>query len=230
MNGALDTVEIMPAIAIVGGHGKISRRLIPLLVGSGDSPVALIRDPRQAEDLTPLGAETRILDIEAAGVEDFTRAFAGCDAVVFAAGGGPDGNIDRKRTVDLEGSLKSIEAAEQSRIRRFVQVSAIGVDADPPPDSAAAWKAYVAAKRDADAALRASSLRWTVIRPGTLSDEPATGRVTLAPTTPHGTIPRADVAAVLAAVLHDNRTAGRQWELIGGSTPIDEAVTAAVRP
>lgn len=218
----------MPTIAIVGGHGKISRHLIPLLVGSGDTPVALIRDPQQAEDLTPLGAETRILDIENAEVGDFVTALTGCDAVVFSAGGGPDGNAERKRTVDLEGSLKSIEAAEHLGIQRFVQVSAIAVDAAPPPDSTDVWRAYVAAKRDADVALRGSSLRWTIIRPGTLSDEPATGRVTLALDVPRGAIPRADVAAVLAAVLHDNRTAGRQWEVVGGSTPIDEAVTAAV--
>ena len=94
---------------------------------------------------------------------------------MFAAGGGPDGNIERKRTVDLEGSLKSIEGARPAGIKRFVQVSAIGVDDPLPDDTGDVWRAYVEAKRDADAALRASDLDWTIIRPGRLTDDPATG-------------------------------------------------------
>ncbi|WP_293787404.1 SDR family oxidoreductase [uncultured Aeromicrobium sp.] len=218
----------MAAIAIVGGHGKVSRHLIPLLVDTGHLPVALIRDPRQADDLTPLGAKTRLLDIENSKVDDFATVFEGCAAVVFAAGGGPDGNIERKRTVDLEGSLKSIAAAERIGIDRFVQVSAIGVDQDPPADAGDVWAAYVRAKRDADAALRDSSLRWTILRPGALTDDEPTGKVTLAPEVERGEIPRADVAAVIAAVIDDNRTAGKQWELVSGDTPIAQAVTAAV--
>ncbi|TSD68291.1 SDR family oxidoreductase [Aeromicrobium piscarium] len=218
----------MAAIAIVGGHGKISRHLIPLLVDAGHTPVALIRDPQQADDLTPLGARTRLLDIENAESDDFAEAFEGCAAVVFAAGGGPDGNIERKKSVDLGGSLKSIEAAQKVGIDRFLQVSAIGIDEDPPEDSGDVWKAYVQAKRDADAALRASSLRWTIIRPGALTDDEPTGRVLLGPQVERGEIPRADVAAVLAAVLDDNRTSGRQWELVSGPGSIHEAVTAAL--
>ena len=121
--------------------------------------------------------------------------------MVFAAGGGPDGNIERKRTVDLEGSLKSIEGARLAGIRRFVQVSAISVDDPLPDDTGEVWRAYVEAKRDADAALRASDLDWTIIRPGRLTDDPATGRVALGSGCARGDIPRADVAAVLAAVL-----------------------------
>src|SRR4029078_13448088 len=121
-------------------------------------------------ELEAAGAEVRLLDIENQDASAFAEAFAGCDAVVFAAGGGPDGNIERKRTVDLEGSLKSIEGARRAGIYRFVQVSAIGVDAPPPPRPAAVWGAYVEAKRDADGASRASGLDWTIIRPGRLTD------------------------------------------------------------
>src|SRR5690606_31789523 len=121
-----------------------------------------------------------------------------------------------------------IAGAERLGLQRFVQVSAIGVDADPPADSGDVWMAYVHAKRDADAALRESSLRWTIIRPGALTDGDPAGKVTLAPDVERGEIPRADVAAVIAAVIDDNRTVGRQWEVVGGSTPIAEAVTAAV--
>lgn len=212
----------MTSIAIVGGHGQIARLLIPLLTERGDLPVALIRDPGQAADLE--GATVRPLDIESASVDDFALAFTDCDAVVFAAGGGPDGNVERKRTVDLEGSLKSIDAASRTGIRRFVQVSAMGVDTDPDPSRGDVWTAYVRAKRDADLALRASDLDWTIVRPGTLTDDPGTGLVHVADTAEYATIPRADVATVLAACLADDSTIGRQFDVTSGDTPVADAV------
>ena len=219
----------MSRIAVVGGHGKVARHLHPLLVAAGHTPVALVRREEYRAELEGQGAEVRLLDIEGEDAAGFARAFEGCHAVVFAAGGGPDGNIERKRTVDLEGSLKSIEGARRAGISRFVQVSAIGVDAPLPPDTEAVWRAYVEAKRDADAALRSSGLDWTIIRPGRLTDGPPTGLVALGPDVERGQVPRADVAAVLAAVIDTGGGIGAQWDLVSGETPIDEAVRQSVR-
>lgn len=216
-------------IAVVGGSGQIARLLHPLLVTAGHHPVALVRNEAQRPDLEALGAEVRLLDIENSDVAGFATAFTGCDAVVFAAGGGPDGNIDRKRTVDLEGSLKSSAAAESLGIQRFVQISAIGVDTPVSPDAPAVWAAYVAAKRDADIALRDGPLAWTILRPGRLTDDPPTGLVSLGPSVARGDVTRGDVAAVVAAVVDDERTVGKQWNLVGGETPVAEAVAAAGR-
>jgi uncharacterized protein YbjT (DUF2867 family) len=217
----------MSRIAIVGGNGKIARHLITHLVTDGHQPVALVRNPTYKHDLEQLGAHVRMLDIEQDGVDHFAAAFAGCDAVVFAAGGGPDGNIERKRTVDLGGSLKSIEAARQAGIDRFVQISAINVDRPLPDDAQPVWKAYVEAKRDADIALRESGLDWTIFRPGRLTDDDGTGRVTLGDQLDRGEIPRADVAAVVVAALDNRASIERQWDVVGGQTPVDEAVASA---
>jgi uncharacterized protein YbjT (DUF2867 family) len=217
----------MSRIAVVGGHGQIARRLHPILVGAGHTPVALVRKEAQRATLEQLGAEVRLLDIEADGAPAFAEAFSGCDAVVFTAGGGPDGNIERKLAVDLGGSLKSIEAARLAGVRRFVQVSAIGVDDPPPADTDPVWKAYVEAKRDADAAVRASGLDWTILRPRRLTDDPSTGKVALGPEVARGDVTRADVAAVVAAVLDDPTSIGAQWDLVGGDTPVSAAVAAA---
>ena len=143
------------------------------------------------------------------------------------AGGGGDGNAERKRTVDLEGSLKSIEAAQRSGIRRFVQISAMGVDEPLPDDTDPVWRAYVEAKRDADAALRASDLDWTIIRPGRLTDGPATDAVRMG-TQParRGEIARADVAAVIVAVLEDDSTIGLQFDLTSGDQTISDAIAS----
>jgi len=204
--------------------------LHPALVAAGHTPVALVRSEDYRSGLEALGAEVRILDIEKQDAADFAAAFEGCDAVVFAAGGGPDGNIERKRTVDLEGSLKSIEGARLAGIDRVVQISAIGVDSPLPSDTGDVWRAYVEAKRDADAALRDSDRAWTILRPGRLTDDPGTGRVALGPEVARGEVPRQDVAAVTAAVLDEDATVGQQWNLVGGDVPVAEAVRQSVSP
>jgi uncharacterized protein YbjT (DUF2867 family) len=217
----------MSRIAIVGGHGKVALHLIHVLRRSDHTAVALVRNEGYRAELEERGAEVRLLDIERQGAGDFAAAFEGCDAVVFAAGGGPDGNIERKRTVDLEGSLKSIEGARQAGITRFVQISAMGVDDPLPADTSDVWRAYVEAKRDADAALRTSSLDWTILRPGRLTDDPATGLVALGADVTGGDVTRADVAAVVAAVLDADSTIGKQGNLVNGDTPVNEAVRQA---
>lgn len=219
----------MTRIAIVGGHGKIARLLIPVLVDGGHQPVAIVRNPDHAAELEGLGAEVVLLDIETSDIGAFAEAFTGADAVVFAAGGGADGDVSRKRTVDLGGSLKSIVGAQSAGVQRFVQISAIGIDEPVPADAEPAWLAYVEAKRDADIALRDSELDWTIIRPGGLTDDAPTGSVTLAERVERGQIPRADVAAVIAAVLDDPATYRKQWEVVTGPTPIPDAIAAAVR-
>lgn len=218
----------MDQIAIVGGHGQVARHLLVELRRTEHTPVALVRKEDYRDELEKRGAQVRLLDIEQQDAAGFAAAFEGCAAVVFAAGGGADGNIDRKRTVDLEGSLKSIEGARLAGISRFVQISAIGVDDPLPSDTADVWRAYVEAKRDADAALRTSDLDWTILRPGRLTDDPATGRVTLGPAVPRRDVPRADVAAVIAAVLDEPASVRRQWDLVGGDDSVHDAVRGAV--
>ena len=217
----------MSTLAIVGGNGQIARLLHPLLVARGHTPVALVRSESHRNRLEAVGAAVRLLDIEKATAGDFAAAFEDADAVVFLAGGGPDGNIERKRTVDLEGSLKSIQGAQQAGIGRFVQVSAINVDVPVPDDASPVWRAYVEAKRDADAALRDSGLEWTIIRPGMLTDDDGTGLVELGQDVARAEIPRADVAAVLAEVLDSGTGIGAQWNLVSGETPVADAVAGA---
>ncbi len=211
-------------VAIVGGAGKISRRLIPELLHRDIEVVALARRDEQLSAVSVLGAAARKLDIEAAGPDAFAAAFGGCDAVVFSAGGGPDGDAERKRTVDLEGSLKSQEAARLRGIHRFIQVSAIGVDAPVDPSAGEVWAAYVEAKRRADEVLRASGLAWTILRPGALTDAVGTGCVTIAPEVPRNTVPRVDVAKVIAGCVTRPASAGHQWEVVTGPEPIPAAL------
>lgn len=217
----------MATIAVVGGAGQIARLLHPKLIHAGHKPRALVRRQEQADELEQAGVETRLFDIEADDDDALRAALEGADAVVFAAGGGPDGDAGRKRTVDLEGSIRSAQAAETLGIARFVQVSAIGVDEPLGDDVEPVWRVYVEAKRDADAHLRESSLSWTILRPGGLTDDPGTGQITLGVDVAKGEIPREDVASAIAAVVDDGRAVRQQWDLVGGTTPVLEAVTQA---
>lgn len=219
-------VPVVSTFVIVGGHGRIGLLTASALDKQGHVVRSLIRREEQGADIEATGAVPYLLDIEGSDVGDFVDAFGDADAVVFSAGGGADGNAERKRTVDLEGSLKSIEAAQQAGIRRFVQVSAMGVDAPLPEDTEPVWRAYVEAKRDADAALRASDLDWTIIRPGRLTDGPATDAVRMGTDLPRGDVARADVAAVIVAVLEDDSTIGAQFDLTSGDRTISDAIAS----
>ncbi|HET8601850.1 MAG TPA: SDR family oxidoreductase [Segeticoccus sp.] len=218
----------MARVVIVGGHGKVAQQLIHQLSDRGDTAVATVRNPDHVADVERLGGQAVQVDLEQDGPERLAEVFQGADAVVFSAGAGADGEVERKRTVDLQGSLKSIAAAEQAGVSRFVQVSAISVDRPVDPGASEVWKAYVAAKRDADAALRRSRLDWTILRPGGLTDEEGTGRLQLADEVERGSIPRADVAALIVAVLDEPTSVGRQWEAVSGDQPIADALAAAL--
>ncbi|WP_088320697.1 NAD(P)H-binding protein [Kineosporia sp. R_H_3] len=210
-------------IVVAGGHGKIARLLHPLLAARGDTSVGLVRNPAHVDDLTSDGARGVLLDLESATVEEVAEALAGADAAVFAAGAGPGSDPARTLTVDRDGAVKLADAAVRAGVPRLVQVSSMGTD-DVDRDSDDRFQVYLGAKADADAHLRGTDLGWTVVRPGRLTDEPGTGLVEAGPSVARGAVPRADVAAVLAAVLADDASTRRQFEVVGGRTPVGEAV------
>jgi uncharacterized protein YbjT (DUF2867 family) len=213
-------------VVIAGGHGQIALRLERLLSRAGHRARGIIRNPDHAADVEAAGGEPVVLDLEAvAGLAELTDAVRGADAVVFAAGAGPGSGPERKRTVDYGAAVKLIAAAQAAGVDRYVMVSTLG--ADQPDVRGEAMRPYFEAKGEAEEALRTSDLAYTVVRPGSLSDEPGTGRVTIADHLDGwGSIPRDDVAAVLLAVLADSRTHGRTFELISGDTSIADALAA----
>lgn len=211
----------MSTIAIAGGHGKIALILGRLLAERGDTVRGLIRNPDQADDLRAVGIEPVVADLESES--DIASAIRGADAVVFAAGAGPGSGDARKKTVDLGGAVKLIEAAKAEGVSRYLIVSSMGAD-KAPEDGAEGFGAYLQAKFEADEAVRASGLDYTVIRPGGLTDDPGTGLVTIAEDTGRGKVPRADVAAVFVACLDTPSTIGQSFDLISGTTPIPDAL------
>jgi nucleoside-diphosphate-sugar epimerase len=208
-------------VAIAGGHGKIGLLLGKTLVERGDTVFGLIRDPGQEDDLHAAGVEPVVCDLEADG--DVAEAISGAEAVVFAAGAGPGSGAERKRTMDLGGALKLIDAARAEGVERYVMISAMGA-ADPPAEGGDVFGEYLRAKAEADRALAESGLAYTIVRPGGLTDDPPTGRIEIGDRLERGQIPRADVAAVLAAALQARNTIGATFDLVSGEVPIEQAV------
>ncbi|MER5279234.1 SDR family oxidoreductase [Streptomyces sp. NPDC002809] len=210
-------------IVIAGGHGQIALRLERLLAARGDEAVGVIRNPQQSEDLRAAGAEPVVLDLESATVEQTAEVLRGADAVVFAAGAGPDSGTSRKDTVDRGAAVLFADAAQQAGVRRYVVVSSMGADPDHPGDEV--FDVYLRAKGAADAYVRSSpALDWTILRPGMLTNDAGTGQVLLAASTGRGPVPRDDVAAALVELLDTPATAGLTLELISGNVPVSVAV------
>ena len=162
-------------VVIAGGHGKIALLLERLLAERGDQAVGLIRNPAHVADVQKAGAEAVVCDLEAASVDDVAAALSGAGAVVFAAGAGPGSGVPRKDSVDRGASVLMADAAERAGVRRFVQVSSMGTGQPPRPGTDEVWAAYITAKTAAEDDLRARDLDWTIVRPGGLTDVPATG-------------------------------------------------------
>ncbi|GAA2100871.1 NAD(P)H-binding protein [Microlunatus panaciterrae] len=212
-------------VVVAGGHGQIARLVLQGLAEAGHQAVGLIRNPDHAVDLLQLDAIPVLIDLEQVALDALAADLVGVDAVVFAAGAGPGSGPERKLTVDRDAAVLLADAAERAGVNRYLMVSALGADSFDP-DSTDVFQIYLRAKSEADADLRRRDLDWTIIRPGGLTDDQPTGLVTLAEQTGPGSIPRADVAAlVIEALLH--RTAVRcQFEAISGETPINEALAA----
>jgi uncharacterized protein YbjT (DUF2867 family) len=209
-------------IVIAGGHGQIAQQLERLVSEDGHEVVGMIRSPEHIRDLEDAGAQWAMVDLEDTNVEAMTEVVRGADAVVFAAGGGADGNVSRKEIVDKGAAIMLADAAEAAGVRRYVMVSAMGTE-DADPNSDEVFQVYLRAKQTADDDVRGRDLDWTVVRPGRLTDDVPTGRVQLG-TLEGGAVTRGDVAHVLAEVLTHDNTIGKTFDVLSGDTDIGEAI------
>lgn len=216
-------------VVVAGAHGQVARRLGRLLSARGDTVVGIVRNPDHRGDLEDDAVEPTVLDLESASVEQVAGVLRGADAVVFAAGAGPGSGEGRKHTVDHGAAVLLADAAEAAGVRRYLLVSSMGVEQAreaTPQGMDPVFAVYLQAKlRAEEEILPREALATTIVRPGALTDAPGTGRVTLEHRVPSGAVPRDDVAAVLAELLHAGKD-GAVVELVGGDTPIAEAVAA----
>ncbi|HEY0690190.1 MAG TPA: NAD(P)-binding oxidoreductase [Kribbella sp.] len=211
-------------VVIAGGHGQIALRLTKILSAAGHEVVGLVRNPAHEADVTAAGGAVAVLDLEQTDVEAVADVLAGADVGVFSAGAGAGSGKARKDTVDRGAAVLFAEAAEQAGVRRHLQVSSMGIDQVDDLDPDDTFTIYLRAKKAAADDLRSRDLDWTILRPGSLTNDPGTGLVLLAEKTGHGSVPRDDVAAVLAGLCDTPAAIGRTLDLIAGNTPVADAL------
>ena len=214
-------------IIVIGGSGRTGILIVEKLVAAGHSVVATIRNPRHMAETVKRGAETIVLDLDKSPLADFTTTMKGADAVVFAAGSA----AGESSALDRIGTRRTVHAAENAGVKRYLSISAIGASTGLSIRSMNdEMKDYYKQKRAAAKFITSSSLAWTIIEPGELLDTPGTGKVTLSEAALEpAPVTRADVAAVTVAVLAEPRTAGHTFQLVNGDTPIATALKAALR-
>jgi uncharacterized protein YbjT (DUF2867 family) len=210
-------------VLVAGAHGKTARRLVRMLVEDGHEVRGLVRKEKQMPDVEADGADPLLVDLEEEGVGAVGQAMDGCDAVIFAAGAGPGSGAARKETMDYGGAVKLVEAAEQHNARRYLMLSSMG--AGDPEGGSEAMRPYLRAKARADERLQESGLDYTIIRPGSLTDEEEAGRIEAEESLGRrGEISRADVARTFAEALEAKNTYRKTFEILAGNTPIREAL------
>jgi uncharacterized protein YbjT (DUF2867 family) len=209
-------------VLVVGANGQVGKLLVNQLRNSTEHTVkAMVRREEQAEAFKSLEVEVAVTCLEQS-VEDIAQAARGCNAIVFTAGSGRHTGYDKTLLIDLDGAVKTIEAAEKVGIKRFIMVSAI--QAHRRENWHEKMLPYYAAKYYADKMLEQSELTYTIIRPGGLLSEPGTGMITVSEDIRSGKISREDVSKTIIHSLTEENTYYQSFDLVTGEVPIAKAL------
>ena len=189
-------------VLIAGATGLTGQRLVPQLIEAGHSPIALVRESSDTSAL-PEACATRKGDL----TDLPANVCEGVDAVIFAAGSGGNTSDEMTDKVDRDGAKALVDRAKAAGVKRFVMLSARGVD-DPDPDSDLYH--YAKAKKEADEHLQASGVPYAIIRPGALTKDDGQRNIRLGDDVEgDGTTARGDLAAVLARAVNEDAMADR---------------------
>lgn len=211
-------------VLVVGANGQIGKHLVQFIQDTGNMKAkAMIRNPEQASFFENIGAETAVVDLEGE-IDQIAAAAKDVDAIVFTAGSGSHTGKDKTIMVDLDGAVKTIEAAKESGVKRFIMISSFDTRREAIQRASTSFAPYVAAKHYADQWLKATDLDYTIIHPGLLTNNEGTGNIKAGSEVERGEIPREDVARVIVATLENEKTIGKEFQVVTGTTPIKEAV------
>ncbi len=202
-------------VLVAGANGTTGRIIIDLLKQSNNyNPVAMVRSSEQKEEFENNNVTTILADLE----KDLTQTTNNMQKVIFAAGSKGKNVIG----VDQEGAKKLTDAAKNSEISKFVMLSSMG--ADNPSDSED-LKEYLQAKQNADEYLKTKGINYSIVRPGALTNNAASGKIKLEQKlNEKGEISRPDVAKTLVEVLDDKVRHNETFEILAGDTEIEKAV------
>lgn len=208
-------------VLVIGANGQTGRQLVTQLHTRGDVPIAGLRPDEDGEEWEDQGIAVRRLDL-LAKPEKIASALMGCEAIMFAAGSGGRTKDDMTLLIDLDGAVKTMQAAQIAGVDRFLMISMLF--AEDRNRWAEPLKPLYAAKFYADNWLvHQTNLAYTIVQPGALSFHPGTGHIKSDPLAV-GSIPRADLAAFMVAALHAPQTIGKTIPVLSGDLSIAEVL------
>ncbi|NKX52591.1 NAD(P)H-binding protein, partial [Arthrobacter deserti] len=181
------------------------------------------RNPGHAAEVAETGAAPVVADVEHLGIEEIADTIQGHDALVWSAGAG-GGNPARTYAVDRGAAIRSMGAAQEAGVTRYVMISSFGAGAGHGVARDDPFFPYAEAKATADNYLRGTFLSWTILGPSALTLDPGTGRIEVGDDLAPGRVSREGVARVAAAVLDVPETIGRFIASNNGDTPIEDAI------
>jgi nucleoside-diphosphate-sugar epimerase len=208
-------------ILVIGASGRVGGELVKQLLADEHQ---VIGTTRQEKKLFDNDNYTQLdLDITASKESIKKQLDQDIDAVYFVAGSGGKNVLE----VDLHGAVKTMQAAQDKGIKRYIMLSSVFSletekwDNNP---NIADLKDYYISKHYADHWLvNNSSLDYTIVQPGALKERDGTGKITINDTS-SGENAIEDVATTLAAVLTADNTIGKVFNLHNGDIDINEAI------
>ena len=205
-------------VLVAGANGTTGKLIVSYLRESQYyNPVAMVRKQEQQKQFKIQEVDTVLGDLE----KDLSRAVKGIDKVIFAAGSGAHTGPDKTIDVDQEGAKNLIDESKKANVKKFVMLSAINAD---NPESSDSLRHYLEAKRKADNFLKNSGLKYTIVRPGALTNETGTRKIEAALDVERGEVARDDVAYTLVHVLNDDVAKNATFEMIEGDQRIEDAI------
>lgn len=209
-------------VLVIGANGSTGKIISKMLHNSSSyHPIAMIRKESQAKYFEEKGIETVLGDLE----KDFEPAYKGISKVIFAAGSGGSTGPEKTKAVDQEGAIKSVELAKKHKIEKFVLLSSMGAG-NPEDFKDSEMYGYLLAKHKADEHLTKSDLNYAIVRPGSLTNDPGTGKIEAAEKLgKRGKIAREDVAQTLVDVLDSKLASVISFEIIEGNDEIKDALS-----
>lgn len=215
-------------VLVIGANGKVGKILVDKLQNSKNhTPIAMIRKESQQDFFSRKGISTVIGDLESS-ISSLANMSQQVDAVVFVAGSGGHTGTDKTIQIDLDSAVKSIEAAKQSGVNRFIMLSGMYVDRihdfedDTKIDTALA--PYSIAKFYADEWLKNSGLNYTIIRPSHLTDEHGYGKIIAGDKLDYHTTSRENVALTILNSLENENTINKSFDMTDGEFEIEYAL------
>ncbi|PWG00217.1 NAD(P)H-binding protein [Levilactobacillus bambusae] len=213
-------------IFVIGAHGQVGQLLTQKLAHLGNDVYAGIRKADEAGTIEKLGGIPVQFDLMGSIQQMATTiAGTGAQAIIFTAGSGGSTDGDATLNIDLDGAVRSMEAAELDGIKRYLIVSAMGTD-DREFWEKSGIRSYYVAKYYADQWLmHRTDLEYTILRPGILTNDAPTDKIEVDPAPDADKhVTRSDVASVAAAALNDPNTIGKIITFANGNVPISELI------